>query len=78
MTLFYAALASIAVLLEHAFEVVTRDAHIAEFVQAGLLSIGYFATAWLAHTLASGRSQASNSPRSAKSTSPTWRRSTSW
>ena len=52
LTLFHAALASIAVLLEHAFDVVTRDAHIAEFVQAGLLSIGYFATAWLAHALA--------------------------
>ncbi len=52
MTLFHASLASIAVLLEHAFDVVTRDAHVAEFVQAGLLSIGYFATAWLAHALA--------------------------
>ncbi len=52
MTVFHAALASIAVLLQHAFDVVTRDAHIAEFVQAGLLSIGYFATAWLAHALA--------------------------
>ena len=52
MTLFHASLASIAMLLEHAFDVVTRDAHVAEFVQAGLLSIGYFATAWLAHALA--------------------------
>lgn len=52
LTLFYAALASIAVLLEHTYEVLSLDAGIAQFVQAGLLSGGYFATAWLAHTLA--------------------------
>jgi two-component system sensor histidine kinase PilS (NtrC family) len=52
LTLFHASLASIAVLLQHAFDVVTRDAPVAQFVQAGLLSIGYFATAWLGHTLA--------------------------
>ncbi len=52
LTLFYAALASIAVLLEHTYEVLANDAAIAQFVQAGLLSGGYFATAWLAHTLA--------------------------
>lgn len=52
LTLFYAALASIAVLLEHAYEVLSLDSAVAQFVQAGLLSGGYFATAWLAHTLA--------------------------
>lgn len=52
LTLFYAALASIGVLLEHTFDVLYFDASEAQFVQAGLLSIGYFATAWLAHALA--------------------------
>jgi two-component system sensor histidine kinase PilS (NtrC family) len=52
LTLFHASLASIAVLAAQAFAVATRDAPVAQFVQAGLLSIGYFATAWLAHTLA--------------------------
>ena len=36
LTLFYAALASIAVLLEHTYEVLANDAAIAQFVQAGL------------------------------------------
>jgi two-component system sensor histidine kinase PilS (NtrC family) len=52
LTLFYAALASIAVLLEHTYDVLNLDATVAQYVQAGLLSGGYFATAWLAHTLA--------------------------
>ena len=52
LTLFYAALASIAVLLEHTYAVLNHDAAIAQYVQAGLISGGYFATAWLAHTLA--------------------------
>src|SRR5574340_188450 len=52
LALFYAALASIAVLLEQTYEVLVLDANLAQYVQAGLLSIGYFATAWLAHTLA--------------------------
>jgi len=51
LTLFFAAVASIAVLLEHTFEVLFSDAPLPLFVQAGLLSVGYFATAWLAHTL---------------------------
>jgi two-component system sensor histidine kinase PilS (NtrC family) len=38
--------------MEHAFEALYRDASVTLFVQAGLLSVGYFATAWLAHTLA--------------------------
>jgi two-component system sensor histidine kinase PilS (NtrC family) len=52
LTLFFASLASIAVLLEHTFETLYRDGTVNLFVQTGLLSVGYFATAWLAHTLA--------------------------
>jgi two-component system sensor histidine kinase PilS (NtrC family) len=52
LALFHAALASIAVLLEHTFEVLVHDANFALFVQVGMLSGGYFATAWLTHTLA--------------------------
>ena len=52
MSMFYAALASVAVLVESAYEVLVMSAPFAHYVQAGLLSIGYFATAWVAHTLA--------------------------
>ena len=52
LTLFFAALAAIAVLLEHTYEVLRFDASVAQYVQAGLLAGGYFATAWVAHTLA--------------------------
>ena len=52
LTLFYAALASIAVLLEYTLQVLWHSASTTQYVQAGLLSIGYFATAWVAHTLA--------------------------
>jgi two-component system sensor histidine kinase PilS (NtrC family) len=52
LTLFFAALAAIAVLLEHTYQVLRFDASVAQYVQAGLLAGGYFATAWLAHTLA--------------------------
>jgi two-component system, NtrC family, sensor histidine kinase PilS len=52
LTLFFASLATIAVLLEHTVDVLSRESTINLFVQAGLLSVGYFATAWLAHTLA--------------------------
>lgn len=51
ITLLYAALASIAILLEHGFAVLTREAVVAQFFQAGILSIAFFAIAWLAHTL---------------------------
>lgn len=51
ITLFYAALASIAILLEHAYAVLTHEAAIAQFFQAGALSASYFAIAWLSHTL---------------------------
>lgn len=52
LTLFHAALASIGVLIEHTYEVLNLDAGTSQYVQAGLLSVGYFATAWLAHALA--------------------------
>ena len=51
LTLFYAALASITVLLEQAYEVLIYQESVAQFVQAGFLSIGYFATAMVGHTL---------------------------
>ncbi|MDP2805655.1 MAG: ATP-binding protein [Gallionellaceae bacterium] len=51
ITLFYAALASIAILLEHAYSVLTQDADVAQFLQAGILCASYFAVAWLAHAL---------------------------
>ena len=52
LTLFYAALASIAVLLEHSYEVIVFQESVAQYIQAGFLSIGYFATALVAHILA--------------------------
>ena len=52
LALFHAALASIAVLLEHTYSVLRFDENVALYVQAGLMSVGYFATAWLAHALA--------------------------
>ena len=52
LTLFYAALASIAVLLEQVYEVLVFQESVAQFIQAGFLCIGYFATAMVAHMLA--------------------------
>lgn len=52
LALFHAALASIAVLLEHTYSVLRYDENVALYVQAALMSVGYFATAWLAHALA--------------------------
>lgn len=52
LTLFFAAIASIAVLLEHTYEVLRFSESGAQYAQAGLLSVAYFAIAWLAHTLA--------------------------
>ncbi len=53
LTLFYASLASIAVLLQHTYQVLAADAVGSQYIQAGFLSIGFFATAWVAHVLAS-------------------------
>jgi two-component system, NtrC family, sensor histidine kinase PilS len=52
LSLFFAALASIATLLEQTYSMLRNDGVLSQYVQAGLLSIGYFATAWVAHTLA--------------------------
>ncbi len=52
ITLFFAALASIGMLLGHSYAVLTQEADITQYFQVGLLSIAYFAVAWLAHTLA--------------------------
>jgi two-component system, NtrC family, sensor histidine kinase PilS len=52
LMLFYAALASIAILLEQTYWILVFDHHTAEYVQPGLLSIGYFATALITNQLA--------------------------
>jgi two-component system, NtrC family, sensor histidine kinase PilS len=52
LALFHAAAASLGVLLVESFRIIFSDVPSAEFLQSGLLSSGFFATAWLAHTLA--------------------------
>lgn len=52
LMLFYAALASIAMLLEQAYWVLVFDDGTASFLQPGLLSIGYFATALITNRVA--------------------------
>jgi two-component system sensor histidine kinase PilS (NtrC family) len=52
LLLFYAALASIAVLLEQAVSVARGDHGVAEVLPAGLLCVGYFATALITNRLA--------------------------
>lgn len=52
ITLFFAALASIATLLVQAYAVLSDDAPAAQFVQVGLQCGAYFAVAWMAHSLA--------------------------
>ncbi|HEY6241960.1 MAG TPA: ATP-binding protein [Burkholderiales bacterium] len=52
LMLFYAALASIAVLLEQSYWVLVHDASTANFLQPGLLSIGYFVTALITNRMA--------------------------
>ncbi|QDQ27294.1 PAS domain-containing protein [Chitinimonas arctica] len=51
-TLFHAALASIALLLQQGLQFASSDNGSADFFQAAMLSIACFATAWLAHRLA--------------------------
>jgi two-component system, NtrC family, sensor histidine kinase PilS len=51
ITLFFAALASIAVLLEHSYSILTQEASATQYMQAGLLSTAYFAVALVAHRL---------------------------
>jgi two-component system sensor histidine kinase PilS (NtrC family) len=52
LTLFYAALASIGILLEQTYWILVFDHSTANYVQPGLLSIGYFATALITNQLA--------------------------
>jgi len=58
LTLFYAALATLAVLVEHSIRVVRFSADVEEFVRVGLTSIGFFAIALIAQLL--GRRVISN------------------
>ncbi|MHB1085029.1 MAG: two-component system sensor histidine kinase NtrB [Thiobacillus sp.] len=51
LTLLYAALASIALLLQHAFSILGGGDGVDSFFQIGLLCAGYFAIGWLAHAL---------------------------
>lgn len=52
ITLFFASVASIAILLQHTYDVLNHGADVAQYVQAGLLSIAFFAIAWLSHVMA--------------------------
>jgi two-component system, NtrC family, sensor histidine kinase PilS len=52
LALFYAALATIAVLLEETLQLWQNPSERPEYLHTGLLSVGYFAVAWLAHELA--------------------------
>jgi two-component system, NtrC family, sensor histidine kinase PilS len=52
LALFFAAIASIAVLLEQGYEVLVFQESPAQFIQVGFLAIGYFAISLVAHTLA--------------------------
>lgn len=58
LALFYAAVASIGILLEHAYRSIFVDSSSGNYTPAVLLSLGCFATAWLAYSLAK-RSQQS-------------------
>jgi len=52
LALFFASIATISVLLQEIYSALTVSYYAAQFTQAGLLSMGYFAVAWLAHRLA--------------------------
>ncbi|MEW6563418.1 MAG: ATP-binding protein [Pseudomonadota bacterium] len=52
VSLFFASLASIAILLQHSYAVLTKGAEIERYVQVALLCVAYFAVAWMAHRLA--------------------------
>jgi len=52
LALFYASIASIGILLEESYSLLQVEGYHAQYLQAGLLSLGYFAVAGLAHKLA--------------------------
>lgn len=51
ITLLFAALATIAIMLEHGYAVLVSEVSPSLFFQVGILSAAYFAISWLAHTL---------------------------
>lgn len=51
LTLLYAAIASIALLVQHGFSILRGGQGMDGFFQVGLLCAGYFAIGWLAHAL---------------------------
>ena len=57
LALFYAALASIALLLEQSYRMLTVQGDVNDYSHAVMLSLSCFATAWLAHSLAKRSSQ---------------------
>lgn len=52
LAIFFASLATLGILLQETYAVLYIDSYQAQYMQAGLLSMGYFAVAWLAHHLA--------------------------
>ncbi|MDV6347773.1 ATP-binding protein [Nitrosomonas sp. Is35] len=52
LALFFASIATISLLLQETYSLWTVDHYAAQYSQAGLLSMAYFAVAWLAHRLA--------------------------
>lgn len=52
LVLFFASVSSVAVLLEHTYRVFLLDEDATGYIQAAMLSVGFFAIGWLAHTLA--------------------------
>lgn len=52
LALFYAAIASIGLLLEQTYQIFLRDLTTSSYTQSVMLSLSCFATAWLAYTLA--------------------------
>ncbi len=52
LALFFAAIAAIGVLLQETYASFSIPGYSAQYTHAGLLSMGYFAVAWLAHQLA--------------------------
>lgn len=52
MTLFFASMATMSLLLQETYALLTVDSYTAQYSQAGLLGMAYFAVAWLAQQLA--------------------------
>ncbi|OIR04912.1 sensor protein ZraS [mine drainage metagenome] len=52
LALFYAAVASIGLLLEQSYQIIKWDASLSTYTQTAMLSLSCFATAWLAYSLA--------------------------